>query len=230
MPRRIRLCPAGIPQHIVQRGNNRQACFTSDNDIKAYAHWLYEASSMFGVQVHAWVFMTNHVHLLMTPTQEQAISRCMQYIGRYYARYFNYRCKRTGTLFEDRIKSHPVQTSMYYLIGSRYIELNPVRAGMVSDPADYQWSSYAAHALGKEIRMWTPHVEFERLGSTQRVRQISYRQLFETELDSKLISEIKCAQETVFVLGTEKFRRQFEVLTGQPQSLQKRGPKPKREL
>jgi len=216
-----------MPAHIMQRGNNKQICFACDEDVAAYANWLCEGALKFGVHIHAWVFMTNHVHLLMTPVQERAISNCMQYLGRFYVRYFNYRYKRTGTLFEDRFKSHLVQTSRYFLGCSRYIELNPVRACMVSDPAEYKWSSYAAQALGRDAKMWTPHAEYDGLGSTKSARRIAYRRLFETELDSELISEIKYAQETGFVLGTEKFRQQFEALTGEPQSFKKRGRKPR---
>jgi putative transposase len=130
-----------MPAHIIQRGVNSQICFAADEDMAAYANWLYEGSLKFGVSIHVWVFMTNHVHLLLKPQQENAISNCMQYLGRYYVRYFNYRYKRTGTLFEDRFKSHPIQTTGYSMACSRYIELNPVRAGMIGDPAEYMWSS-----------------------------------------------------------------------------------------
>jgi len=170
--------------------------------------------------------MTNHVHLLMTPMQDRAISHCMQYLGRFYVRYFNTRYKRTGTLFEDRFKSHPVQTTRYFMVCSRYIELNPVRAGMVENPAAYKWSSYSAQALGRSVRLWTPHAEYELLGSTENARQTAYRQLFTEELAADVISEIKLAQQTGFVLGTEKFRQQFEDLTGFRQSHKKRGRKP----
>lgn len=98
MPRRLRLCPAGVPQHVTQRGNSRQVCFTSDEDLKAYAHWLYEGSQKYDVLVHAWVFMTNHVHLLVTPLEEMVVPSMMQHIGRHYVRYFNYSYRRSGTL------------------------------------------------------------------------------------------------------------------------------------
>ena len=159
MPRRHRLCPPGLPVHVVQRGNNRQVCFASVADMKAYANWLHEGADKFGVDVHAWVFMTNHVHLLLTPHNPDSISRCMQYLGRYYVRYFNYRHRRSGTLFEGRFKSSIVQSRRYLLACQRYIELNPVRAGMVGDPADYTWSSYRAHAFGRTAKMWQPHPE-----------------------------------------------------------------------
>ena len=133
MPRKPRFFPLGAPVHVVQRGNNRQVCFASDADMAAYVNWLFEGAQKFGIEIHAWVLMTNHVHLLVAQSSENAISRCMQYLGRNYVRYFNYRFRRTGTLFEGRFKGHLVQSEGYFLQCCRYIELNPARAGMVSD-------------------------------------------------------------------------------------------------
>jgi putative transposase len=129
MARLKRLCPVGIPQHIIQRGNNRQVFY---EDMAAYANWLKEFATKYQVEVHAWVFMTNHVHLLITPQQENAISKMMQALGRQYVRYYNYTYKRSGTLWEGRFKSCVIQSTDYLLLCYRYIELNPVRAGMVS--------------------------------------------------------------------------------------------------
>jgi putative transposase len=105
MPRQPRCCPAGMPVHVVQRGNNSQTCFASDADLAAFAHWLKEGVEKYQIAVHGWVLMTNHVHLLLTPGTDDALSKCMQHLGRLYVRYFNYRYKRTGTLFEGRFKS-----------------------------------------------------------------------------------------------------------------------------
>ena len=135
MARRARACPAGVAQHLIQRGNNRQPCFGGREDFAAYAHWLAEAAKRFGVAVHAWVFMTNHVHLLVTPAEDDGISRMMQPLGRRYVRYFNHVHGRTGTLWEGRFRACLVQDAEYLLQFHRYTELNPVRAGMVSDPA-----------------------------------------------------------------------------------------------
>ena len=225
MPRRRRQCPPGLPVHVVQRGNNRQVCFASDADMKAYAHWLYEGAVKFGVDVHAWVFMTNHVHLLLTPKHEQSVSRCMQYLGRYYVRYFNYRHRRSGTLFEGRFKSSIVQSRRYFLACQRYIELNPVRAGMVKDPADYTWSSYRAHGLGQAAKMWRPHSEYLALGATKLSRASAYRQFFAQQLSIGLIADIRNALNTGMVLGNDRFRQEVEVLTGQREHHLKRGPK-----
>lgn len=187
MPRRRRICPAGYPVHVVQRGNNRQICFAADSDQAAYANWLSEAAVLYGVDIHAWVLMTNHVHLLVTPHSDNAVSRTMQYLGRYYVRYFNFRYRRTGTLFEGRFKSNLVDSDRYLLACQRYIELNPVRAGIVGDPADYIWSSYRAHALGVQAKMWTPHVVYLEFGDSERERNRAYRQGMADILDKSLV-------------------------------------------
>jgi len=227
MPRRHRQCPPGLPVHAVQRGNNRQVCFASDADMKAYAHWLHEGADKFRVRVHAWVFMSNHVHLLLTPQDSDSISRCMQYLGRYYVRYFNDRHSRTGTLFEGRFRSNIVQSGHYLLACQRYIELNPVRAGMVGDPADYSWSSYRAHAFGHKAKMWQPHPEYLALGTNGQSRLAAYRQLFMQQAPAKLITDIREALKTGLALGNDRFKQEVELLTGQRQYHGKRGPRPK---
>lgn len=226
MPRRKRVCPAGYPVHIVQRGNNRQVCFAADADMAAYANWLKEAAAKYGLAIHAWVLMTNHVHLLVTPGSDTSVSQSMQFLGRCYVRYFNYRYRRTGTLFEGRFKSSIVQTDNYLLACQRYIELNPVRAGMVSDPADYVWSSYHAHALQRTANMWTPHAVYLALGCDATDRGEAYRKQFSDVMNTSLISDIRWALNTGLVLGNEQFRNEVEQLTGQRQRLVKRGPKP----
>lgn len=135
-----RICPTGIPQHIIQRGNNRQACFGDEANFQAYAHWLLKFSTKHRVVIHGWVFMTNHIHLLVTPETNEGISRMMQDLGRHYVRYFNHTYRRSGTLWEGRFKSCVIDAEDYLLQCQRYIELNSVRANMVNDPADYPWS------------------------------------------------------------------------------------------
>ncbi len=164
MARLPRICPPSIPQHVIQRGNNRSICFTGDQDFSAYANWLLEYSREYNVAVHAWVFMTNHVHLLVTPANSSGLSSMMQALGRRYVRYFNYQYRRTGTLWEGRFKSSLVQSETYLLQCYRYIELNPVRANMVDDPSAYTWSSYHCNALGIESKLCTPHEEYLKLG------------------------------------------------------------------
>jgi len=170
MPRKPRFSPLGLPQHIIQRGNNRQVCFGREEDFSAYLGWLKQFSVKFDVSVHAWVLMTNHVHLLCTPNAGNSISSMMQSLGRMYVRYFNYTYKRTGTLWEGRYKSCVVNADEYLFHLYRYIELNPVRAGMVDDPANYVWSSYQCNALGKVSELHTPHYLYLNLGNNPASR------------------------------------------------------------
>ena len=212
MPRKARFCPAGYPVHIIQRGNNRQAIFTCDADTAAYAHWLNEGAERFGVGIHGWVFMTNHVHLLATPSHEDSLSRMMQYLGRLYVRQFNYAYTRSGTLFEGRFKTCIVQKNRYFLNCLRYIELNPVRAGMVKAPGDYRWSSYRAHAFGVAVRMWSPHQLYRELGNNKLQRQRAWRDFIGEAPDIETLAKIRRCANTGLVLGTESFRAQVQKL------------------
>ncbi len=225
MPRRPRQCPPGFPVHVVQRGNNRQDIFGSESDLKAYANWLREAGEKCLVEIHAWVFMTNHVHLLMTPRAPDSISRCMQFLGRHYVRYFNHRYRRSGTLFEGRFRSSIVEASDYYLACQRYIELNPVRAGIVADPREYTWSSYRAHALGAKPLMWEPHAEYLALGETAEIRRSVYRELVAKHPAGILVTKIREALNASLVLGSHSFKKEIEALTGVRQRHLKRGPR-----
>jgi putative transposase len=178
MARAKRLNIPDVPQHVIQRGNNKQVCFFSELDYRVYLSKLKEYSEKYAVAIHAFVLMTNHVHLLATPTTAKGISDLMQNLGRYYVWHVNQRYQRTGTLWEGRFKSELVDSELYLLQVSRYIELNPVRAFMVADPADYPWSSYQANALGKSIQLLTPHPCYLALGATAAERQRNYRGLF----------------------------------------------------
>ena len=212
MPRRCRYCPVDFPVHVIQRGNNRQALFTSDADMAAYAHWLGEGSLRFQVDIHGWVFMTNHVHLLMTPRVDNAVSRLMQSMGRRYVGHFNYSYARSGTLFEGRFRSCLVQQDRYFLTCLRYIELNPVRAGMVRDPGDYRWSSYRAHAFGAPVKFWQPHELYLSLAPDPAERKNAWRTQVAQALDIDIIAKIRHCTNTGLVLGTEKFRDQVAAL------------------
>jgi putative transposase len=212
MPRQARFCPAGFPVHVIQRGNNRQAIFTSDDDLAAYAHWLAEGAQRFGVAVHGWVFMTNHVHLLVTPSDETGLSRLMQFVGRLYVRKFNYSYARSGTLFEGRFKTCVVQEDQYLLSCLWYIELNPVRAGMVSDPGDYRWSSYRAHAFGVKAQLWSPQRLYLELADSCRRRQQTWRAMTAEAVNGELLAKIRHCSNTGLVLGTEAFREQVQRL------------------
>jgi len=223
MARLVRVSPADIPQHIIQRGNNRQVCFGNEEDMKAYLNWLKVFSNKHQVSVHAWVLMTNHVHLLCTPQKESAISRMMQSIGRMYVRYYNRSYRRSGTLWEGRFKSNLVQSEQYLLELYRYIELNPVRAGMVEEPSAYSWSSYSINALGVKSDLQTPHPEYLGLGKTQSERLNNYRELFKAHIETELLKEIRESINRGFALGNEQFTTQIENLTKKRVTARKAG-------
>ncbi len=174
-----------MPLHIVQRGHNRDACFFGDDDDHNFRHWLGEALKQTGCKLHAYVLMTNHVHLLLTPPGPQAVSRMVISLGRRYVQYINRTYRRTGTLWDSRYKSSLVQADAYLLLCQRYIELNPVRAGMVDDPAHYRWSSYRDNGLGQIDPLLTAHPVFLELGQDDAARRSAYRALFRAELDAE---------------------------------------------
>ena len=214
MARMPRFNLSGVAQHVIQRGNNRQVCFGSEADMVAYAAWLKEYSDKFGVAVHAWVYMTNHVHLLMTPNEEgDGVSKLMQALGRRYVQYFNYQYKRSGTLWEGRFKSCLVQDEHYLLLCYRYIELNPVRSGMVDSPGEYVWSSYGCNAEGKSMVLCTPHDEYLALGHNDVSRQLAYKKLFLGHFDISKIDEVRETTNQGMALGNEKFQKEIEQLT-----------------
>jgi putative transposase len=173
--------------------------------------------------------MTNHVHLLVTPETGDGISRMMQSLGRQYVRYFNYTYRRTGTLWEGRYKSCIVDSDEYLLICQRYIELNPVRAGMVDLPEEYRWSSYQANGLGKVASLWSPHQLYIDLGKSDTERCAAYQTLFKAHLDSNLINKIRSVTNKGMALGDDRFRKEIEKLTGRRVTALKRGPGPKKE-
>ena len=229
MARLPRIGAAGIPLHIIQRGNNRQVCFGGERDFAAYAHWLEESARTSGVAIHAWVFMRNHVHLLVTPETSDAASHMMQTLGRRYVRYFNRSHQRTGTLWEGRFKSCVVDATDYLLVCQRYIELNPVRAGIANDPGDYPWSSYRANGLGIPAKLWTPHPAYRELGASAAARAAAYRALFVGQLESTLLRQIREATNQGMALGADRFKEEVERLTQRRVNPLKRGPRIGRE-
>jgi putative transposase len=206
MARLPRVCLPGIPLHVIQRGNNRQVCFGSDEDLAAYAHWLEEYARKLAVAIHAWVFMTNHVHLLLTPSTGSGVSELMRALGRRYVRYFNYSYKRSGTLWEGRFRSCVIDADNYLLLCQRYIELNPVRAGMVASPDEYHWSSYRANGLGRPAALWTPHPVYLSLGVTIAERAGAYRRLFRGQMDEGDLTRIRTSTNQGMALGNENTR------------------------
>ena len=214
MARLPRLYLPGCAQHVIQRGNNREACFHDEPDYKAYLANLKDAASRYRVAVHAFVLMTNHVHLLVTPNDERGVSRMMQAQGRKYVQYFNYTHGRTGTLWEGRYKSTLVDSENYLLEVYRYIELNPVRAGMVRHAGEYPWSSYRHNALGKPIRWLNSHPLYRQLGENDEERQEAYRELFLGRMPERTLEQIRHATNKAWVLGDERFKAQIAARTG----------------
>lgn len=214
MPRRARLVLPNIPLHIIQRGNNRQACFFADEDYSIYLDWLAEHASKTGCQVHAYVLMTNHVHLLISADWVEAPGLLMKALGQRYVQYVNRTYRRSGTLWEGRFRSCLIQDEIYLLACQRYIELNPVRAGMAAHPAEYRWSSYRANAQGEIDALVKTHPLYEALGLDAAARQVAYRELFRHELEPTLVDEIRRATNGNFILGNEHFAMQMSSAIG----------------
>ncbi|MSQ69603.1 MAG: transposase [Gammaproteobacteria bacterium] len=210
MARLPRFVISGQPQHVILRGNDRTDIFRADADYHFYLEKLRSACAKHGCDIHAYVLMTNHVHLLITPSAEQSLSKTIQMLGRYYVQYYNRRYQRTGTLWEGRYKATLIDTATYLLICMRYLELNPVRAGMVSHPSEYPWSSYQHNALGRPDELVTPYLEYRRLGKTDEERQGAYRQLFKQHLPEHRVSEIRDSTNKAWVLGSERFKQQIQ--------------------
>lgn len=208
MPRHARIVIPDTPMHVVQRGNNRAACFVDDQDRAFYLHHLGRLASEVCCALHAYCLMTNHVHLLVTPERADGCADLFRRLGVVYTQYFNKRHDRTGTLWEGRFRSCLVQTEAYLLACYRYIELNPVRAGMVADPASYRWSSYGANAGDVQDPRITPHAEYLRLGADREERRRQYRALFGSELGTELVRDIRAMTNAGYVLGSEAFQRE----------------------
>jgi putative transposase len=208
MPRRARIMLADVPVHVIQRGNNRGACFVNDEDRNFYLFHLARGLGRFGCRLHAYCLMTNHVHLLLTPDSAESCAALMKHMGQLHSQYFNKRYGRTGSLWEGRFRSCLVQSEAYVLACYRYIELNPVRASMAIHPGGYPWSSYRNNALGEAAtRVLTPHSEYLRLGDGTEERQKVYAGLFGSTADNERLEEIRAATNGGYALGDELFRK-----------------------
>jgi putative transposase len=214
MPRRARLVLADIPLHIIQRGNNRHRCFFTEADYPVYLAMLHACATSAGCQIHAYVLMTNHVHLLVSPGRAVAPGEMMKGLGQRYVQYVNRRYGRTGTLWEGRFRSCLVECARYLLTCQRYIELNPVRAKIVSHPAHYQWSSYRANAHGEASQLITPHLIYTELGHRPAAREAAYRQLFRDALPTKTLNKVRRATNGNFALGHKHFTDEMSKALG----------------
>lgn len=212
MARLPRYAIPGQPQHVIQRGNNRCAIFVSEDDYRFYLECLSDAAKKTGCDVHAYVLMTNHVHLLVTPQKKESIAKMLQSVGRRYVQYFNQAYKRTGTLWEGRYKATIIDSEAYLLTCYRYIELNPVRAGIVIQPGEYPWSSYRCHAEGVANSLVTDHSLYFALGITSEARQSAYRELLNSDLSATELDSIREATNKAWVLGSDRFKEEISTL------------------
>ena len=229
MPRAPRLVLAGQAHHIIQRGNNRQAIFFEDGDRRFFLSELGRALAEQGCALHAYVLMTNHVHLLITPETDDGIGRLMQSLGRSYVGHVNRLWGRTGTLWEGRFKSTIVDSEDYVMACYRYIEANPLRAGMVTRAADHLWSSHARNALGGIDTLIREHEAYGALGADPQARQSAYRQIFADGLSDELLATLRDATQRGWVPGRDRFRQEIEAALGRRAGPPVRGRPPKRK-
>jgi putative transposase len=214
MPRNSRIVFPGVPLHIIQRGNNRQVCFSGDTDRQVYLALLGAHAQDSGCDLHAYVLMSNHVHLLLTPHRAESAARLMKALGERYVQYYNRRHGRTGSLWEGRFRSCLVQDERYLLVCQRYIELNPVRADMAKLPGEYLWSSYAANALGVRNSLLRPHATYGALGHSDVERQQNYRALFMDVLGPTVLKHLRSAVNGNFSFGDKQFEQRMRCAAG----------------
>lgn len=214
MPRKTRMYLPGVPVHVIQRGNNRMPCFFADRDYQLYKEFLSVGLGRYGGRLHAYCLMTNHAHLLITPDEEDSISRVMQHLGRQYVQYVNRHYQRTGTLWEGRHKSSLIDTERYLLTCYRYIELNPVKAGMVVRPEHYPWSSARYHAVGIVDDLVTPHPCYQSLGAREEDRLAAYSGLLMSTLTDDESERIHTSIAQNLPTGDERFTLDIESRLG----------------
>lgn len=229
MPRHARAILPEVAVHIIQRGNNRSACFHRESDYLVYLDHLRELSRRHGCEIHAYCLMTNHVHLLATPLAANACALLMKNLGQRYVQYVNRSRERTGTLWEGRFRSCIAQSNRYVLACYRYIELNPVRAGMVARAGDYRWSSHRVNAGGARETCLVPHPEYLALGLDQDARLVAYRALVDSGLDAAQVAEIRSATNSGGALGDAAFRSLAARALGQRLTPGRAGRPPKRK-
>lgn len=215
----------GVAVHVVQRGVNRASCFRAEADYLVYLSQLRRLSERHGCAVHAYCLMTNHVHLLLTPAAAHSCTALMRDLGQRYVPYFNQRHGRTGTLWEGRFRSCIVESARYVLACYRYMELNPVRAGMVEHPAGYIWSSYAVNGGARSDPLLSPHPEFSALAAYTEKRHAAYRALFADEIDQPLLAAIRDSTNEGYPLASEAFKSSVIAPLGWQSSPGKPGPR-----
>ncbi len=214
MARLPRLTLAGVPHHVIQRGNNRQNVFRGPEDFQTFLGLLLDYSRQFDVAIHAYVLMDNHFHLLATPQTADGLPQMMQALGRRYVRYFNDRYQRTGTLWEGRYRSTIIESERYLLTCMTYLDLNPVRAGMVAHAQDYPWSSHAHYIGQRTDRLITPHALLWNMGNTPFAREDAYARRVADGLNPQQQTEITDSALKGWALGSPGFLQQAQQRTG----------------
>jgi putative transposase len=223
MARLPRLVLPNQPHHLIQRGNNRQNIFREAEDYQRFLSWLKESAKFYGVAIHAYVLMPNHLHLLASPSEQQSLASLMQKVGRLYVPWFNKKYARTGGLFEGRFRTSLVDTERYFMVCSRYIELNPVRAHVVSDPGDYAWSSYSHHAGIRQDPLVSDHPLYWSLGNTPFQREASYMDMVRQGISDEEVAQISLAVNKGWPLADYSFKLDLERKTARRILPAKRG-------
>lgn len=223
MVRVSRIVVPNQPHHIIQRGNDRQPIFCDEEDCRVFLQWLREASRQFKVSIHAYVLMGNHLHLLATPVDNTGLARMMQWIGRYYVPYFNRKYSRAGTLWQGRFKTSIIDSEQYFLKCSRYIEMNPVRAGLVGHPSAYQWSSYAHHVGDRADPLISDHMLYWAMGNTPFEREAAYREFLAQAIPQEEIDGLSQSVLRGRTLGSEQFKIMLEKRTNRRMRPAQRG-------
>jgi putative transposase len=209
MARLGRYFVADQPLHVIQRGNNKSRIFFTRDDATFFLGWLGDAAERYGLSVHAYVLMPNHIHLLASPQEADSLPRTMQSVGRRYVRYLNRRIERSGTLWEGRYRATVVDTDAHFMRVARYVELNPVRAALSPDPGSYRWSSHRTNALGAADPLVTPHALYLSLGADAAERADAYRVLFTEALSDEMLAAIRGATNRGWALGDEAFQQRM---------------------
>jgi putative transposase len=227
MPRARRLQISGLTFHVVHRGNHRDRVFFSDDDYFSYLHLLALMSSRFETRIHAYVLMTNHVHMLMTAARPDGISRTMQHVAASHSRRLNERLDRQGALWEGRFRSSLIDSDYYCLACYRYIEMNPVRAGIAASPGDYRWSSYCENIGRRSLRMVDPHPSFLALGDSPASRIDCYRGLFAESLPANALTTIREGLRMGLPIRSDPTACGSAPQNSVPSSVRRRGRPPK---
>ena len=213
MARLPRLYVEGMTQHVIVRSNDGGDVFLREDDYFAYLDYLEDAAERYGCIIHAYVIMSNHLYLLVSPQTKQSLSRTLQSVGRRYTQYFNKAFDRSGNLWNSRYKTTLIDAKRYLLPCMRYIELNPVRTKLVKHPKAYPWSSYRCNALGEKNLLLTPHKLYRRLGRNSAARQTAYRRLFRARIPKADIDAIREATNKGWALGDDEFREWLQRFT-----------------